>query len=263
MVGFSTPFSPEPLNASPGGPELSQYLQRHLRLISNTFGLVKFDVLARLSVDPETGTIVVDLNSDTGVELPLGLESLYHVKNQTGSEIAKGTLVGAAGALGASGRIKVAPFTGNGTQPSQVIMGLAAEAIPNGMDGYIVAFGKVRQVNTTGASVGEVWADGDILWAHPTQAGKLTKVEPTAPNNKSIIALVVYAHSNGTLFVRPTFGQKLTDLEDVAAANPVIGDFLQFNGTTWARKAAGASGSFTAASGQTVTVVDGLITGIV
>ena len=105
------------------------------------------------------------------------------------------------GTLGNSGRIKVTPFTGLFNQ-AHYIYGIATQSINAGEDGYITIDGKVRNVDTTGALVGEVWVDGDVLYAKPNDAGRLTKVTPADNELRMPIASVVHAHTNGTLEVR-------------------------------------------------------------
>jgi hypothetical protein len=150
--------------------------------------------------------LTVDLQLDgTGVTLQLGQEMLYRVRNSTASTLPNGTVVMAAGTLGNSGRILVAPAIANGTYESKYIMGVVTEDIAAGADGFVTHFGKVRGIPTSGASVGESWADGDILYAHPTNPGKLTKLKPSVPNEIVTVAIVLSANpSNGTLVVRPT-----------------------------------------------------------
>ena len=146
----------------------------------------------------EDGTIDLGLNGgDT--KLKIGLEEFYYVRNGTVSQINKGTVVRFDGALGASGRIKAAPFLADNTYDSHYVMGVAAENIPAGTDGYVCAFGKVRGVNTSG------YTAGDILYASPTSVGQLTTTRPAPPNNIVIVAAAVDSKNNGNIFVRPSF----------------------------------------------------------
>ena len=157
-----------------------------------------------LSWNNEEQTLDITLGS-TGVVLQTGQETLYRVRNSSGSTLQNGTVVMAAGTLGNSGRILVAPAIANGTYEGKYIMGVVTEDITNGADGFVTQFGKVRGVQTNGADVGEAWADGDILYAHPALAGKMTKIKPSVPNEIVTVAIVLNAHvSNGTLVVRPT-----------------------------------------------------------
>lgn len=83
-----------------------------------------------------------------------------------------------------------------------MILGIVTEDILDSSDGFCTTFGKVRGIDTTGASAGEAWSDGDVLYVKDSGNGVLTNVEPLDTEVKLPIAIVVYAHSNGTLFVR-------------------------------------------------------------
>lgn len=142
-----------------------------------------------------------DLAMNNGVTLQLGQENTRLVRNATLSVISDMTVCMFDGTIGNSGRIKIAPFTGLFNQ-AHYVYGIATQSINAGEDGYVTIDGKVRNVDTTGVSVGEVWEDGDILYAKPNDAGRLTKVIPADDELRMPIASVVHAHTNGTLEVR-------------------------------------------------------------
>jgi hypothetical protein len=174
-----------------------------------------------LSWENDSGTLSVGLNTGD-LSLCVGQDLFFRVINQTASTISRGALVMYDGTVGASGKVKVKPWVG-GSNPV-LIMGIAAEDIvpENGSDtgfGYVVAFGKVRRIDTTGTPYGETWANGDILFAGPT--GGLTKTMPEAPNTKSIIAAVVNAHASvGTLLVRVTLSSSIQNDDAVQVSGP-------------------------------------------
>lgn len=179
------------------------------------------------------GDATADLVMNSNVVQQIGLEQFYHVKNDSGYVIPNGTVVKAAGTLGNSGKILVNFAIADGTFPSRYIMGVATEDIAINGFGYITTFGLVRGLQTNGANYTEVWTDGTILWAHPTIPGGLTKTEPTAPNLKVVIAIVVNAHaSNGSLFIRVAHNSNLHDLHDVEATAEANNDILIYNSTT-------------------------------
>jgi hypothetical protein len=183
-----------------------------------------------LSWDDDSGTLSVGLNTGD-LSQCVGQDLFYRAINQTANTIARGELVMYDGTIGASGKVKIKPWVG-GSNPV-LIMGIAAEDIDpeNGSDtglGYVVAFGKVRGTDTTGALYGETWANGDILFAGPT--GGLTKVPPQAPNTKSVIAAVVNAHPTvGTLLVRVTLSSSIQNDDAVQVSNLADGDVLAWN----------------------------------
>lgn len=172
----------------------------------------------------EEGTVDLGLNGSGGF-VHLAQETLFRVSNRTGADIAKGKVVGFAGTIGNSGKLKARLFDAS-AHPAKTIMGVAAETIPNDGEGYVVAFGKVRKVKTD--FVG--WIEGDILFADPVVPGGLTRVQPTSPNAiVTVAALVTRSAQVGELFVRPTFAPVLTETQDVRITNPQDGDVLVFD----------------------------------
>ena len=172
--------------------------------------------------DDDAGTVLLTL-AGGNVVLALGEKSFFRVKNQTGSSIAKGTAVGFAGTVGNSGWFLIAPFVADGSQQSSIFMGLTADAIDNGEDGYVVHFGKIRQIDTN------IYDDGDILYVSETTPGALRVGPPAAPNNIIQVAAVVKAHGNGTLFVRPTLGSSIEKDERVTITSIQDGDILSWD----------------------------------
>lgn len=183
--------------------------------------------VGKLTWNVEDSTL--DLGMTGGVVQQIGQEMFYSVQNRTGFPINGGSVVRAVGTLNTSGRILVAPATADGVYPSHTFMGVATETIQDGDPGLVTFFGKVRDINTTGAIYGETWVDGDILYAHPWAAGGLTKVKPQAPNNIVMVALVIKAAVSGTLFVRTTYGSNLRDDELVRLNGLADGDVLQYD----------------------------------
>lgn len=168
-------------------------------------------------------TLDIQLN---GFALHVGEHVVYHVKNSTGSTIAKGVPVMFAGTTGNSGQLLIQPWDGTGL--STLFMGLTAESLTDGSEGFVIAFGKLRGIETDGANYGETWADGDIIYAGTT-TGSLTNVTPSAPDSLVQVAAVVHAHaSNGTLFIRTT-----PILGDVfGPASATNSNLALFDGTT-------------------------------
>jgi hypothetical protein len=165
--------------------------------------------IGELAWNADEGTLELGKN---GVSNYLGQETMVLCRNASNTiVIPKGTAVMFAGAVGASGRIKVAPMIANGSLPGYVFFGVADQDILGASDGYVTVFGKIRGINTS------TYVDGDILWCNPAVPGGFTKTEPQAPNLKLAVAAVVSARNNGTIFVRWTTGARLQDLHDVEA----------------------------------------------
>lgn len=172
----------------------------------DTTNVVANPTEGQLTWDATDKTLSLGLNGGD-VVMQIGQEIHYRIRNNTGSTIPNGTVCRFAGSVGNSGILLAAPFLANGTYDSHVIMGVATEDIPNGEDGLVTYFGKIRGINTS------AFTDGQILYASSTVAGGLTATKPDSPNNVISVAAVVSAANNGTLMVRPT-------IEDHWAAVP-------------------------------------------
>jgi len=200
-----------------------------------------FDTTHTHTTEPE-GTIcwssadgTLNIVHADGVVQQVGQELYAYARNATGSEIANGACVRFAGAEMPDGeaRLLIAPFEADGTFPNLYGLGIATQTLSDDEDGRVCVWGKVRGINTTGTPVSETWIVGDILYAHPSTEGALTKVKPTAPNNVVPVAAVLAVDAtDGELFVRPTVEQKMsygvfTRTSDLSASNntPTVVDF--------------------------------------
>lgn len=183
-----------------------------------------------LSWDANTGTLNVGLYNGVAGQVCQQLD--FYAKNTSGVTIPKGGSVMATGTLGASGNITIASAVSNGTVNAEYMIGIAAQDILANDFGYVVAFGLVKGVDTTGTSVGQTWADGDVLYFNPSVTGGLTKVQPPAPAVGTACAIVLHAASNGAMFVRMKTGEYLSDLHDVNTTGAVNGDALVYNSTS-------------------------------
>jgi collagen type VII alpha len=164
-------------------------------------------------------------------------EELYYlVRNNTGSPILKGTVLAAYDAE-PSGRIDVEPYATTGLQDSELrVMGVALTDIADGINGYAMNFGTLKNIDTRGnvasaIAVGdETWVKGDILYAHPTVAGKLTNVRP---QHDLAIAFITVRHgSTGQLAIRVVPGNfHLAWLHDVDTTGAADGNALVYDAT--------------------------------
>jgi hypothetical protein len=204
---------------------------------------------------PGTASTVgsIDDLSDVVVSSPLQFQGLmydgtnwvnsnipntYLVRNNTGSTLLKGTLVGAVGTE-PSGRIDVAPFEVTGTENSELrAMGIAVSNISDGVNGEVMSFGTLTGLDTRGSTASalavgdETWAAGDILFAHPTVNGKLTNVRP---QHDLAVAFITVVHASaGQIAIRIIPGNNhLEWMHDVSFVDKASGDFLKYNGTLW------------------------------
>jgi len=209
-------------------------------------GNLEFDVTPT-NIPTAQGSVYWDDNAETlalimnGTTQKVGEDTFYHVRNTTGSTIPKGTPVRFAGTTGNSGRLLIAPMIANGTTPSQYYMGVTSEAISNNADGKVYQFGKMRGVNTS------AFTDGDILYVSTTVAGGFQTTQPTAPNNIIVAAAVVHAANNGTLMIRQTLGSNINADEGVLITTPVNNNVLTYESSTslWKNKTVETALGFT------------------
>lgn len=181
-----------------------------------TFTEIRFDTTHSPTGNEPVGSLSWS-NSDQTLELvhpggviqQMGQETYAYVRNETGNTIPDGTAVRFAGALqNGEARLLVAPFQANNEYPSLYVLGITTQDIPDGEDGRVTVWGKVRGLDTTGQG-GETWNVGDILYVDPDVAGGLTNSRPTAPDNVVPMAAVLAVDATaGEIFVRPSFEQQ-------------------------------------------------------
>jgi hypothetical protein len=194
-----------------------------------------FDVTPQI-IPTDVGTLAwnggttLNLQATANVIYKLGEAQYTYVK--ASAAITKGQLCYHTGAVGASGVITAAPTPIGLTDPNQII-GVAAESIPLNGFGLIQDSGDIRGFDTTGSSVGEVWADGDPLYYNPAFVGSMTKTKPSAPNQKTYVGEVINAGagSSGSMSIRISPGSVLGGTDsNVQFTSPVPDkDLIQYD----------------------------------
>jgi hypothetical protein len=169
------------------------------------------------------------VQATTGVLIRVGESEYIYAK--ASAAITKGQVCYHTGAVGSSGVITAAPTPLALADPNQIV-GVAAETIALNGFGLIQISGDLRGFNTTGASVGEVWADGDALYYNPAFVGSFTKVKPSAPNQKTYMGEVTNAGSggSGSIHVRIVQGTVLGGTDaNVQFGTLNNGDLIQYD----------------------------------
>lgn len=165
-------------------------------------------------------TLAIVMEDSGDIVQDVGEETFYRVK--ASAPITKGQVVMFTGSVGASGGLLAAPATGLTASQAEYIMGVATQNIALNAWGYVTWFGEIKGVDTRGLSDGG-WVNGTVLYYDPSVTGGLTQTRPTLPNPIVFMAAVVYAASNGILFVRPTYeeatGEIITTPPYVKTAN--------------------------------------------
>jgi hypothetical protein len=171
----------------------------------------------------DRGTIVGGLYDDQVVGIGDGF--FWFVK--ASEAISKGDVVQFAGNVGGQIVVKKAVFAEITTQPD-LLMGVAKHSIANGNKGYIVAIGRLDNINTSGFST-------PILYLSTTTAGQLTSTKPTNGFKGSIAAIgraSTEGGSNGFLLVRPNFIKGINEATDVLITSLTNKDILRWNSTS-------------------------------
>jgi hypothetical protein len=237
----------------------SQYDQRYLTEVVRAFSVFAQQSLnpgpiraTEITLTESTGNVdrgqmtwnttedTMDITMGDGVVQQVGYETYMYVKNNTGSTIDNGTVVGFAGA---NGQILISPYTANGSANELYFVGVTTRDMPDQAVGPVTVYGVVRGLDTTGPGA-ETWSLGDILYASPTTAGAFTNIRPTAPNVViPVAAVTVVDATDGEIMVRPTIPMGLdygsfdsTSTQTLAATNTAtaitLGTTLSSNGVS-------------------------------
>lgn len=194
--------------------------------------------------DTSYNSLLLGLTSN--VSVPLGQSVYKRIHNNTGSTITKGSVVYVTGAHGES-LITVALADASSEVTAATTIGIAAEDIANGIDGFIVIQGYLRGINTN--SLGGV--SGDLLWLSET-AGEMTTTRPTQPAHGVHLGWLVKKAGGGagSIYVRITNGQELYEIHDVLISSPANNDVLTWETATglWKNKPSAGGGSGTVTS---------------
>lgn len=169
----------------------------------NIFNTIEFNTSYVPTGNEPTGSLfwntdreTLDLVMPNGIDLQIGQDLQFFIKNQSGVTINKGEAVMFDGALGASGIIKGKKAIADGTYPPEYMMGIANETIIDGANGKVQFFGEIAGIDTSGYSA------GDLLWINPSVPGGLTTTKPTDPNVQFLMAAVLDSKNNGNIMVR-------------------------------------------------------------
>jgi len=131
-------------------------------------------------------------NDISGINFELGTNEYVRVFNNSGATLTGGTPIAFNGL---SDGIPIAAKADASSSSLYEFRGLATQDIANGTFGYITSTGVVREIDTSGLSVGSVFVD-DV-------AGELTNIEPQYPNFPYCVGEVLLSSANGEIYVMP------------------------------------------------------------
>lgn len=208
------------------------------------------EVANRLQFNTDYNTLTFGMANATPIRI--GQDLGWLVKNQTGTTIAKGVAVMAVGTVGASGRILIDELVADGSVDAHYFLGVTAETIADGADGFVTSQGHIRGINTS------AFTAGAVLYANPITPGGFTATEPSGNDLKLPLAFVLNSDAvNGEIAVRADPGASIKDLHDVDVTGIANNSILKYNSATqtWAI-GTDNSESTTASNGLTLSGVD-------
>ena len=198
---------------------------------------VQFDTTA--TVTPATGRLYFS-DGEGGLSYTLkggnvvqevGQSQQVLVYNGTGATLNKGQVVYSNGAQGQRPTVALALATGDAT--SARTLGIVAETIANGAEGWVSTLGIVENIDTS------AFTAGAQLYLSGSTAGGLTATKPYAPLHMVYVARCIRSHeTSGRLFVTVQNGYEMDELHNVAAQTPSNNDGLFYNTSTslWENK---------------------------
>lgn len=173
------------------------------------------------------------------------LQTDVYVKNMSGVQINKGTVVRIVGSVGDNPLIGVASFLTEGQSANT--LGIAAENIPNDSFGLVITEGILVGVDTQGMTAGQLI----FLGAN----GTFTTSYPTAPNHGVRLGEVLRDQQNqGSIYVRVDNGAELGESHDVydTTTNSSYGDLLVKSGSVWVNSRS-LNGNYSVTGSLTIT----------
>lgn len=153
-------------------------------------------------------------------------------RNSTGATLYQGTIVYISGSTG--NRPNFAKAQANAESTSAGTFGVVVNDIANNSDGYVCTIGTLHNLDTrtsaTNPFTDVTLNDGDTIYLHPTIAGYVTNVKPSAPNHLVYVGKVVRTTAqNGIIVYRIQNGYELKEIHDVQANSPANNDTLYYD----------------------------------
>ncbi len=153
---------------------------------------------------------------------------LVYVKNSSGAQINKGSVVRIVGAVGDNPLIATASYTDDNNSANT--LGITYQDIPNDDFGYVITEGTLKGIDTSTPG----WTAGQLLYLGLN--GTITGSAPVAPLHAVRLGEVLRVQlNNGSMYVRIDNGYELGELHDVRDTTTTgsYGDLLVKSGSIW------------------------------
>lgn len=209
-------------------------------------------VAGTLSWENGVGTALLGLKGGN-VSLQVGEQQVLRVYNDAGVTLNKGQVVYINGAQ--INRVSVRLAQANSEANSTSTIGVVAESINVGQEGFILTQGTLNNLDTSS------FVAGGAVYLSPTSAGGITQTKPIAPNHMVLIGWVQRVDATtGSIFVKVTNGFELEELHDVRIVSRTGGQIISFDQTQnyWKNTnlAAGTGISVNSATDGIITVTN-------
>jgi hypothetical protein len=177
-----------------------------------------------MSWDDGDGVPTVALKGGN-VNLQVGTQQYARVYNDSGTTLTKGQVVYISGAQGNRVAVKLARADVEATSFGTI--GLVAETMTSGAEGFIIVSGALYKLDTTGLIAGAT------VYVSPTTAGAVTTTKPQAPDQLVVVGWVERVDNIvGSIYVKIDNGYELDELHDVQITSPQSGNLLIYDATT-------------------------------
>lgn len=143
------------------------------------------------------------------VTLQIGQEFHVRVANGTNAVIPNGRVVYFNGSIGTDGHPTVTQYLADGQVSSFRVAGITTQEIPVGGEGLVTSKGIIRELDTSGFSI------GDVLYASPLFLGQITHSIPTPPDEVVVVGVATkIGTTDGEIYstVVPVINQLTTSI---------------------------------------------------
>jgi len=206
-------------------------------------------------VSDEGGLVTTLINGN--VDLQIGQQNVVYCFNGDTVNLTKGQVVAIVGNQG--NRPKIIRAIASAETTSSTSLGVVAETINIGNEGFVTTFGNVRGFSITGIT------PGSYVYLSPTIKGAFTGTQPQAPDHIVALGYVVRTgNTQGEIFVNINNGWELNELHNVRITNPTNNDILQYSAGTfpvWVNTSRPILDGLTANTISATTYLGDIITG--
>lgn len=177
--------------------------------------------VGRMVWDDGEGTIDLGLKGGN-VVCKIGVQEYVRAYNDTLLTMTKGQVVYISGAQG--NRIAVKLAQADSDANSAHTIGLVAESIASGAEGWVQVSGPMFKLNTFGTTA------GDTVYLSPATPGAWTTTKPVAPQHLVIVGFVERVSATvGSIYIKVDNGYELEELHNVRITSVQPNDLLQYD----------------------------------